>query len=255
MALTSASHTGKQRTEEEHYNLAADTVITAAYVAADVVVTNAHVAADVVVTNAAATDLNNHFAGPPTGGALSVAELDVLDAVAQAAEAKEVSTGVITQLATNVGPNTPTYSADGDMQHGQLQTWMLRVVKTADGAFDAPATITNFFGGTKKTRANKYRFVKIGTTLHTLRTGGVPDHDLRIEIGDGAASEVFTTLVGDFDIDGDTPETINNRNAAAWGRHILNSGETLRVQLAVSGTTTTGVADVCIVLNVVPVEA
>jgi len=52
MALTSASHTGKQRTEEDHYG----TAVTAAYIAADVVVTSAFVAADVVVTNAAASD-------------------------------------------------------------------------------------------------------------------------------------------------------------------------------------------------------
>jgi len=75
MALTSASHTGKQRTEEDHYG----TAVTAAYIAADVVVTAAHVAADVVVTNAAVSDLDAHFAGPPTGGAMSVAQLDVVD--------------------------------------------------------------------------------------------------------------------------------------------------------------------------------
>jgi hypothetical protein len=203
----------------------------------------------------AAADLDNHLVGPPTGGALSVAEIDVLDAVAQADQSKEASTGVLTQLATSAAPNTPTFSADGDMQHGQLQTWMLRVVKAADGAFDDPATITNFFGGTKKARANKYRFVKVGTMLHSLRTGGVPDHDLKIEIGDGAEPEVFTTLLGDFDIDGDTPEQINNRNASAWGAEFISSGQTLRAQLAVSGSTTTGVADICVMINVVPVEA
>jgi hypothetical protein len=99
MALTSASHTGKQRTEEEHYTtaataayIAADVVVTDAFVAADVVVTNAWVAGDVVVTSAygsadttvannAATDLNNHFVGPPTDGAMTVTQLDSLDTI------------------------------------------------------------------------------------------------------------------------------------------------------------------------------
>lgn len=75
MALIPVGTTGKQITEIDAYSDAVET----AYIAADVVVTDAYVAADVVVTNAAATDLDAHFAGPPTGGAMSVAQLDVVD--------------------------------------------------------------------------------------------------------------------------------------------------------------------------------
>jgi hypothetical protein len=104
MALTPVGHTGKQITEVDAYSdgvetayLAADVVVTDAFVAADVVVTDAYVAADAVVEenyvaadigaiNAAAVaaeaDLDAHFAGPPTDGAMTVVQLDGLDVLA-----------------------------------------------------------------------------------------------------------------------------------------------------------------------------
>jgi hypothetical protein len=104
MALTPVGHTGKQITEVDAYSdgvetayIAADVVVTDAYVAADVVVTDAYIAADAVVeTNyvaadigaiaaaavAAEADLDAHFAGPPTDGAMSVVQLDGLDMLA-----------------------------------------------------------------------------------------------------------------------------------------------------------------------------
>jgi len=202
----------------------------------------------------AAADLDNHLAGPPTGGALSIAEIDVLDAVAQANESLEPNIGTLAQDAATVTENTATFSADGDTQYGIEQVWVLKVKKAADVAFDAG--VLNFFGGVKQARNELYRIMKISTVLHELRTGGSPDHDIQIERGDGADPEVFTTIAGPFDVDGDTVHAIVNRAmAGAEEVETIPTGATLRVNPQVSGTTTTGAFEMDVYIHVIPVRA
>jgi hypothetical protein len=201
-----------------------------------------------------AADLDLHFAGPPTGGALSVAELDVLDAVAQADQLLEPNIGTLTQDADTVTKNTATFSADGDGQYGAVQVWMIKIKKVADVAFDAG--VLNFFAGTKLARSESYRIVKLSTVLHELRTGGTPDHDIKLELGDGAGPEVFTTIAGPFDVDSDTPAAIMNRALANVDTaELIPTGVTLRINPEVSGVTTTGTFEMDVYLHVIPVRA
>jgi hypothetical protein len=147
-----------------------------------------------------------------------------------------------------------TFSADDDQQFGALEVWSVKCKAVADQAYDAPAAITNVFGGTKVARSQSYRIIGIRSTIRSLRTGGTPDHDLKVEAGDGAASEAFSDLVADVDIDGDTAGLPTER-ILVTAETILLTGETLRVQIGISGTTTTGTTDIDVDILAIPVKA
>ena len=147
-----------------------------------------------------------------------------------------------------------TFSVDDDQQYGHVQCWRIKCSAAADQAYDAAAAITNVFGSTKLSRNEKYRIIGVRTTLRSLRTGGAPDHDLKVQTGDGAVSEVFADLVATVDIDADTANLPTER-ILVGAETILLSGETIRVQLAVSGTTTTGTAEVDVDILAIPVKS
>lgn len=147
-----------------------------------------------------------------------------------------------------------TFSADDDQQFGHVQCWRIKCKAAADQAYDAAAAITNVFGSTKLARNEKYRIIAVRTTLRELRTGGTPDHDLKVQIGDGAASETFADLVATVDFDGDTVNLPTER-ILVNAETILLSGETIRVQLQVSGTTTTGSTEVDVDILAIPCKA
>lgn len=145
------------------------------------------------------------------------------------------------------------FSSDDDQQFGELQVWRIKMKAAADQAYDAAAAITNVFSGTKIARHGSFRIIGVRTTLRVLRTGGAPDHDMKVETGDGAASETFADLVATVDVDGDTINLPTER-ALVNAETILLTGETLRVQMQVSGTTTTGTAEMDVDILVMPVR-
>lgn len=163
------------------------------------------------------------------------------------------SHGLVVQDAESTR-SSETFSSDNDQQFGLVHVWRVKAKATADQAYDAAAAITNVFGGTKIARNEKWRIIGVRTSLRSLRTGGAPDHDLKVEAGDGASSEAFTALVATVDIDGDTVNLPTERILVA-AETILLTGETLRVQFQVSGTTTTGTAEVDVDILAMPVKA
>jgi hypothetical protein len=166
---------------------------------------------------------------------------------------QDPSTGLLVQNPANTH-STTTFTADNDEQAGAMECWMVRCETAADQAYDNAAAITNVFNGTKLARNHSYRIVKIETVLRVLRTGGSADHDIKVETGDGAGTESFASLVATVDIDSDTLNLPTNRTLVA-AECILLTGETLRVQFEVSGSTTTGTGEVEVYIYAIPVVA
>lgn len=166
---------------------------------------------------------------------------------------QEKASGLRTQTAAT-SRNTATYNLHGDHAAGVVQCWIARCETAADVAYDAAGAIVNVFGVTKGVRNEKYRILKIETVLRVLRTGGTPDTDIKVEKGNGAASESFASLVATVDIDSDTVDLPTNRILVA-AECLLLSGETLRCQQSVAGSTTTGTGEVEFHIYVIPVLA
>jgi hypothetical protein len=146
--------------------------------------------------------------------------------------------------------STVAYSADEDKIYGSPIMVVLKHKAVADQAYDSAAAIVNV-AGSKPVLSQKYRIVQIKTVMRSLRTGGAPDHDFKLELGDGAASESFNSVVASVDTDGDTQDTDVVRIIvpayAVW-----TTGCTLRSQLAVSGSTTTGTTEWDVFLTLLP---
>ena len=166
---------------------------------------------------------------------------------------ERTSSGLLTQggLGTR---STDTFSADDDQQFGTLQVWRVKCKATADQAYDAAAAITNVFGSTKVARDSKYRIVGVRTTVRSKRTGGVPDHGVKVQAGDGAASEAFADVVATVDLDADVVNLPIER-ALVPAETLLLTGESLRVQLLVAGSTNAGTAEVDVDILAIPVKA
>jgi hypothetical protein len=162
---------------------------------------------------------------------------------------QEEATGVITQSAPGTR-STLAYAADDEKIFGAPIKVVVKGLVAADAAYDSAAAIHNVL--VKPTLANKYRITNVETVLRVLRTGGSPDHDIKVEVGDGAASESFTDLVADVDIDGDTVNLPTQRIVVNAVTTVWSTGRTLRCQMGVSGTTTTGTAEIDFILTMVP---
>lgn len=156
------------------------------------------------------------------------------------------STGLLTQGGTGTRA-TPTFSADDDQTYGQVECWAVKCVTVADTAqaYDAAAAITNVFGSTKVARTNSYRILRVETSLRSLLGGSSTDNDLKVQAGNGAASESFADLVASVDIDSDTVNLPISR-ILVKAETILLTGETLRVQYSAVGDSGTGEVDVYI---------
>ena len=165
---------------------------------------------------------------------------------------QEAATGVDAQAASGT-KSTVAFAANHDVIHGAPIVVVVKSLLAADTAYDAAGAITYVGGGAKPVLANKYRILSIRTVRRALRTGNSPDHDLKVEMGDGAASESFTDVVATVDVDSES--TLNlpvdriviNSAATVW-----STGRTLRCQQSVAGTTTTGTAEVDFIITMVP---
>ncbi len=147
----------------------------------------------------------------------------------------KTKTGAVTQNPTTMKGSNSFLTNDGDtiLASGLgLELWAGTHKLAADGT----STITFI----NKDSQHKRRIVAIGYYLRTERTGGTPDTDLTVSVGNGAASESFST-VGTIDLDGDTLDaltflTIDDAN------QLIDVNKSLKSVFTVGGTTTTGTA-------------
>jgi hypothetical protein len=147
-----------------------------------------------------------------------------------------------------------TFSVDEDQQFGQVQCWILKNLGTADQAYDSAAAIVNVFGGSKLSRNEKYRLIKIDTVIRQKRTGGTRASATKVQKGDGAVSEAFSDLVASVVDTGDVVDTLMSQ-ILVKAQTLLSSGQTLRVQHEVGGSTTTGTEELDVYLYAIPVKA
>lgn len=162
---------------------------------------------------------------------------------------QEEATGVITQDAPSTRSSV-LFASNDDKLLGAPVKVVIKGIVAADVAYDAAGAIHTVLS--KPTLANKYRIVGVKTIVRVLRTGGSPDHDVKVQVGDGAASESFTDVVADVDIDSDTVGLPTERILVNSAATVWSTGRTLRCQLAVSGTTTGATAEVDFVITLVP---
>ena len=162
---------------------------------------------------------------------------------------EEAELGVLVQDA-NTTKSTPAFAADEDKIFGTPIVLVLKHLIAADVAYDAAGAIVNA-AGTKTVLGQSYRILSVETNIRVLRTGGTPDHDFKLEMGDGAASEVFASTVATVDIDAEALNTPIQRilvpAEAVWA-----TGTTLRSQVAVSGVTTGATAELDVVITLIP---
>ena len=166
-------------------------------------------------------------------------------------ENQESVTGVKAQNADST-KGTVLFNADSTQKFGVPQVWIAKMKATADQAYDAAAALFDILG-TKPTLAQAYRVVNVAVKLVSLRTGGTPDHDVKVQLGDGAASEAFSDIAPNADIDAFTVGTLTN--IPVTGNEVITTGKTVRVQFAISGTTTTGTGEAEIHITVIPEKA
>ena len=164
---------------------------------------------------------------------------------------QEPNTGVICQKADGTRSSV-AYAASNDVIHGKPVVVVIKALSAADVAYDAAGAIHLATAAVKPTLENKYRIIRVETVLRSLRTGNSPDHDLKVQVGDGAASESFTDVVATVDIDSDTVGLPTTRILVNSAATVWSSGRTLRCQMQVSGTTTTGTAEVDFIITMVP---
>ena len=147
--------------------------------------------------------------------------------------------GLITQDPTHT-KSSGTWTTHADTQYGQLLCFSTLLRAAADGTFNSEIFSKNC--------PWPIRIVDIVYYLRTLRTGGTPDHDIRIFAGDGAASEAFTAITDSLDIDGVTPDAPTRFGTLDDAETDIGLNKSLRAQLIVGGTTTTGAAlvEVCV---------
>lgn len=141
--------------------------------------------------------------------------------------------GLLTQ-SPNVNPAiSRTFASSGDKLIGSPICMYGKLKATADG------TVTVSF--CSKNCPFPIRVAYWNYTLRSLRTGGAPDHDVTLELGDGAASEAYSTI-GTADVDSSTVDLATN-GLIDDANALIAADKTIRAKLVVSGTTTTGTAE------------
>ena len=162
---------------------------------------------------------------------------------------QEGATGVFTQDATGTRSSV-AFAASGDVIFGAPVTVVIKGITAADVAFDAAGAIHTVLS--KPTLANKYRILSVQTIARVFRTGGTPVHNVKVQVGDGAASEAFTDAVASVDITAETVGLPTQRIVVNSAATVWSTGRTLRCQLEVSGTTTGATGEVDFVITLLP---
>lgn len=164
---------------------------------------------------------------------------------------QDTTTGVLSQRPTGTRSSL-TFSAHGDKQFGGMQCWAVKAKIVASAA----TLVTTNIDITKPVLPCSYRIVKIESVGHSLQTGTSPDHKLDIQKGDGAASEAFSNIVAQIDLDGDTDETLINRPLIIAAQQLLETGKTLRLSYGITaGASFTGTFESDTYIYVIPAVA
>lgn len=133
---------------------------------------------------------------------------------------------------------------------GLLQYGVPIVVRTTHStAADGTVSVSVF----SKNSPVKYAIVDALYYMRSHRTGGTPAHTIKMEHGDGAASESFNDITDTADCDAAASGTVDQPyrfGTVSDAYDTISAGESLKVTLVVAGTTTTGttLCDVYIVL-------
>ena len=158
---------------------------------------------------------------------------------------QEAVLGVMAQDAVST-KSTVVFSADEDKIFGTPIQVVLKHKTTTAQAYDSAGAIVNV-AGSKPVLGQKYRIVAVKTVMRTLLTGTSTDNDWKLEMGDGAASESFNSVVATVDVDADVANTDTTRIIvpayAVW-----STGNTLRSQYSAVGDAGTAEFDVFITL-------
>lgn len=154
--------------------------------------------------------------------------------------------GVLVQEAQST-ESTSTWSANEDKQIGQPVLISMKAVAAADGTVNVDIT--------KPTLLESYRIVDAWFVVRAKRTGGTPDHKIRLFKGDGTASESFTAISDQVDVDAVTVDAPTRFGTLDDAQSLLESGKSLRAQLIVAGTTTGATGNVDFHVMVVPSRA
>lgn len=157
----------------------------------------------------------------------------------------DTATGVIHQRAASTR-GTQTFTADGDKNFGIPILMSGNFTVTADGTTNIELM--------SKNSPQKYQVVDAWYFVRTLRTGGAPDHKVRVFQGDGATSEVFAGISDDADVDGATLDAPTRFATLDDANHIIDVNESLRLTLVVAGTTTGGTALIDVHVLLVPIK-
>jgi hypothetical protein len=155
-------------------------------------------------------------------------------------------TGVFIQNAASTESSAAAMATDAGVNYGTPMVLSGAGKKTADGT----TTITFF----SKNCPCKLLIVGAWHFIRTMRTGGTPDHKLKLEHGDGAGSESFNDITSNDDLDGDTPDAQVNFGTISDAYATIGVGESLKGTFVVGGSTTTGTSLVDVHVMVVPIK-
>lgn len=142
-------------------------------------------------------------------------------------------TGVITQNpeSTESGSGLTTH---GTVVYGTPFVMTGIVKQTADGT-----AYVNFFS---KDCPHKLLILDAWVYTRTYRTGGTPNHTIKLEHGDGAASESFNDITDTVDLDDATTDAPTRFGTLSDAYTTIASNKSLRATAVVGGTTTAGTA-------------
>ena len=116
-----------------------------------------------------------------------------------------------------------------------LKSSVIRIVSTvtADGTVNTDTW----------NKAFPYKSARVASAwcrVISKRTGGTPANTIKLQRGDGAATEVFTDLTATVDTDAATAGDRKDFTAVVDAQATFSRGNTLRIVHVVGGTTTTG---------------
>lgn len=142
-------------------------------------------------------------------------------------------TGLITQD-PQFGPSSNTWSANGDMA-------VSPGFVVFRGLHSLTSNTTSTITYLNKNCPYKLRVVRVTVTPRTFMTagGGTPDTKLDVQLGDGAASEAFSDIITQIDLDGDTAD-VGQVGTISDANELIAANKSIISKLTTSGGTGLG---------------
>lgn len=150
--------------------------------------------------------------------------------------------GAIVQSSSSL---TAVASADGNLQIANPIVIRCVAKKAADNADD-----TTIFA---KNAPFKFRVVDWWYRIISKRTGGTPDHKVKLVHGDGAGSETTNAATDQVDVDSAAATDFARGAEIKATYNEVDAGESLYANLTVAGGTDTGTAEVEFYVLIIPV--